>query len=519
MPASTAPPRASTAQTSALVDTVYGRIPSLFAGGIAGLIVGSVLAWRTGSNLAWAWAAFDVTLLGLRLLLLVAYKRRDRAGAAAPPGIWARRYAVGAYASGLSWGLLCLACLLLTSDALSQLVVLTTTTGNAAGLAARNAALPRMTLVQLALMQLPMALGGFGAALVHREPVYAVAGLLALVFFGGLSSIVHRIHKDMVALLRAKEEQASLAERFETALDHMSHGLAVFDADRRLVVANRRLRELYGFSSEVFRPGAGLRALLEHSIALGNHPGRRADEMAADYDERLAGRSPQTARSTLGDGRIMALSSQPMADGGSVVVFEDITERERAERRIAHLAHHDALTDLPNRVLLRERLDQAVGAAAAGRAEWPVAVLALDLDRFKSVNDTLGHPIGDRLLVAVAERLRGCVGANDTIARLGGDEFTIVQAAAAQPQSAEALAHRIIACLSQPYQVEGHELLIGASVGIASTDRDGADADTLLKHADLALYRAKSDGRGMWRSFTPELDEAAQARRLEINLR
>jgi diguanylate cyclase (GGDEF)-like protein len=181
------------------------------------------------------------------------------------------------------------------------------------------------------------------------------------------------------------------------------------------------------------------------------------------------------------------------------------------------MAKHDALTDLPNRVLLRERLEKALKAR---RREDDLAVLCLDLDRFKDVNDTLGHPLGDALLKAVADRLRTCVREMDTIARLGGDEFAIVQLAASQPTDATALAARIIGILSAPYEVNDHQLVIGASIGIALSPDDGTNPDELLRNADLALYRAKNEGRGTYRFFETEMDARMQARRkMELDLR
>jgi diguanylate cyclase (GGDEF)-like protein len=201
-----------------------------------------------------------------------------------------------------------------------------------------------------------------------------------------------------------------------------------------------------------------------------------------------------------------------------VATYEDVSERRRAEARVAHMARHDALTDLPNRVLLAERLGQAL--AAARRHGEPLAVLCLDLDRFKQVNDTLGHPVGDALLRAVAERLKSCVREEDTVARLGGDEFAVVQVGLDQPEGAGALARRLVAVLGEPYEVAGHQLVVGASVGIALAPRDGGEADDLLKRADMALYRAKADGRGTYRSFESGMDAKLQARRLlELDLR
>jgi diguanylate cyclase (GGDEF)-like protein len=196
---------------------------------------------------------------------------------------------------------------------------------------------------------------------------------------------------------------------------------------------------------------------------------------------------------------------------------EETAERARAEALVNHMAHHDALTLLPNRVRFRENLKQDLVRA---RPEQPIAVLCLDLDDFKAVNDTLGHPIGDALLKAVAQRLAGCLHETDTVARLGGDEFAIVQVTGVQPVAATVLAQQLIETMAEPFEIEGHSVVIGTSAGIALAPNDGSDPDELLKNADMALYRAKAEGRGTYRFFEAKMDADMQARRLlEMDLR
>ena len=219
----------------------------------------------------------------------------------------------------------------------------------------------------------------------------------------------------------------------------------------------------------------------------------------------------------LADGRVVTITHEPMPGGGFVDTFTDVTQQRLAEAQIAHMALHDPLTDLPNRRLFRQRLEEALRRRARG---VPCAVLCLDLDQFKDVNDTLGHPVGDVLLKAVTERLRGIVRQTDTVARLGGDEFAIVQSSVDHPADATVLATRLLGELSTPFDVAGHQVVIGTSIGIAIAPDDGSDPDLLLKSADIALYQAKSDGRDRYRYFEPEMDALIQARReLELDLR
>ena len=206
-----------------------------------------------------------------------------------------------------------------------------------------------------------------------------------------------------------------------------------------------------------------------------------------------------------------------LVSGLALILMVALRQRERAERHIRYVEYHDALTKLPNRALFREKL---AGAMTHTRRGEHLALLYLDLDAFKTVNDTLGHPVGDALLQAVAGRLEARTRNIDIVARLGGDEFAVVRAPIDSPAEAADFAERIIALLDEPFNVNGHQIAIGTSVGIAFSPQDGTDPDQLLKNADLALYRAKQDGRGVYRLFQPDMDAEMQARRLlEIDLR
>ena len=319
-------------------------------------------------------------------------------------------------------------------------------------------------------------------------------------------------------LLKVQEQQLRAQNvQLDAALNNIAQGLAMFDADQRLVLCNRRYAEIYELSPDQVTLGTTLLEIIRHRV--GN---KLLSDMSPEaiVDAMLRRRNDTHFAefySQLSDGRCIAITVQPMADGGTVTTHQDITEQRRSEAKIAHMAHHDALTGLPNRTLLDERLEHAVAHAKRGEI---VATHLLDLDYFKNVNDTLGHPIGDKLLRMVADRLRRLVQEGETVARMGGDEFAIVQLQVAQPSDATALAQRVIEEVSEPYEIDGHQVVVGASVGIAVSVTDGPSPDLLLRNADLALYRAKSGGRGTLRFFEPEMDAQMQARRLmESDLR
>jgi diguanylate cyclase (GGDEF)-like protein len=305
-------------------------------------------------------------------------------------------------------------------------------------------------------------------------------------------------------------------ERLNAAIDNMAQGLCMYDAEQKLIICNQRYAEFYEIAPEHTVPGTPLRTILEHRLRSDAQKGQIEDFIAARLDA-VASSKPWYAVNELSNGRIIAVAHRPLPNGGSIATHEDITERRQAEAKIAFLAHHDPLTSLPNRVSFRSAMDEALKRLARGGA---VAALCLDLDHFKAVNDTLGHPVGDALLQAVADRIRACVRPTDTVARLGGDEFAIVQTDSEQPVGSTALATRLIEALSAPYDILGHQVVIGASVGISVAPQDGAGADLLLKNADMALYRAKEDGRGVYRFFEAAMDAKMQHRRaLELDLR
>jgi diguanylate cyclase (GGDEF)-like protein len=314
-----------------------------------------------------------------------------------------------------------------------------------------------------------------------------------------------------------KEQEEALRVRnlqFDTAINNMSQGLCFFDASQRLIVCNDRYLEMYDLPPDRVGPGTTLTEIVDLRFEAGSFPAMSRDEYL-HWRSKVAVSAVQTDSIVeLRNGRTFKIRHRPMPDLGWVATHEDITEQRQSEVKIEHMAHHDALTELANRVLLNARLEQALGR------EEIVAVHHLDLDQFKAVNDSFGHHAGDKLLKIVAERLCGLVRETDTIGRMGGDEFVIVQAPIADPADATSLAQRVIDLLSEPYDIDGHQAVIGASIGISVGPGDGTTPDRLLRNADLALYRAKGDGRGMFRFFEPVMDLQMQTRRvMEQDLR
>ena len=305
--------------------------------------------------------------------------------------------------------------------------------------------------------------------------------------------------------------------RFDVALNNLVQGVCFFDGARRLILANRRFAEIYGLTLDSIQPGTTLKEIVELRHAVNAHPNMTPDEYLA-WRDRIAG-SEQSGDTVveLMNGRVISIHHRPMPDGGWVSTHEDITERLHIEQRMAHLLRHDALTGLANRAALREhltRLEDRRGRPGS------LAVLCLDLDHFKRINDEIGRAVGDTLLTEAARRLRRCVRRNDLIARMGSDEFVIVQSGGDQPRRATIVAERLIDLFRQPFQIDGQSIMLGTSVGIAIDQALDDDLDAIVANAEFALSAAKQAGRGTWRVFEPGMDARAKARRaLERDLR
>jgi diguanylate cyclase (GGDEF)-like protein len=271
---------------------------------------------------------------------------------------------------------------------------------------------------------------------------------------------------------------------------------------------------MYALPPELTRPGAAYADIVAYRMRnlgyrnLASVPQPRGDDLT---------REETMVKRELADGRTILVRSRPIAEGGWIASHEDVSERQAAEKRLSHMATHDALTGLPNRVLLQERLERAVAGLQDGAR---FAVMCVDLDHFKVTNDTLGHSVGDAVLREFGARLQASVRTGDTVARIGGDEFAIVQFTAGGPEEAAGLAQRLLAAMNEPYEFAGHKINVGASLGIACAPGDGDEGDLLLRRADIALYRAKAENRRGHCFFEAGMDTELESRRnLEIEFR
>jgi diguanylate cyclase (GGDEF)-like protein len=511
----------STEIRAALIESLFAPISSLVVGAVGCAIVGALVATRVGDPWIMANSIAILTVGMMRVASALFYRKYQKINHLSATKLWERLYEYGAWAFSGLLGLLCWLTIAQTTDVSLQLSVTATSIGYAAAISSRNAGRPFIAIGQLALCTLPMA----AALLMYPDWIHKTLGIVALLFIYGMMDISLSIRDVIIQALTMTRKEAALAARFEKqanrfdiALNNMSHGLCMLDDHDRLQVWNKRFIELLHLRNAPIRVGMHVSQLVRHSIRAGNHKTKSVTQVFGDLNAALQrGEFNQFLIAPDGE-HTLAVSRRMMSDGGSVVILEDVTERMSAQQRIEYLARFDELTGLANRTQFHERINEML--AATHRPDNHVVIHLIDLDRFKAINDTLGHPIGDKLLKQVAARLSTEIRPVDMITRFGGDEFVVVQTGTPRHEDAKSLAERLAATLNHPFEIDGHRIDIGASIGVAMAPIDGTDADELLKKADMALYAAKKLGGGDHHFFEAAMEEAAQQRRaLELDLR
>jgi len=508
------PEPASPRISAALIDSLFETPAPLLTGLIFGVVAAAATALKTGEPSIWACVGLLILAGAIRAFDLRRYQMRKSTLTADEAARWKNRHQIGAMIQAAAVGIWSTTTLLVSDDAVAHMISLSTTTGFVAGGAGR--AYGRQWIYQL---QATLCFGSTVVALALRgTPYYIVMSVLCAAFLVAVIQISANLHRIFMRALVAREREAALAGQFDSALNNMPHGLCMFRVDGQLAVMNHRFSEMMNLPDDLVQSGPNASEIIAACVSGGSVSSENGDLILREIEDRRV-RELLTTDPDFARGRALSWTFQPMADGGTVVLLEDITERKNAEARISHLARYDELTALPNRVSFHDEIQRLL--ANSHHAERLSALLFVDLDQFKQVNDTLGHPCGDQLLCAVANRLREMLRPEDFVARFGGDEFVVFQQNISSPEDAASLARRIVERLSERYRIDNHLVEIGASVGIALTSPDGgASADTLLKNADMALYRAKADGRGTFCFFRDEMAATVEARRiLELDLR
>ncbi len=402
---------------------------------------------------------------------------------------WERWYVAGGIAHVGLLGAFCIAAFA-TDDAFARLASVAGIMAYLVGIPGRSFASTLLVNTQIAAAALPLLM----AIILASHEYLWIWFLIFLPFLVALKTISNRLRGIFMSAVVRARDLSRLAGRFDTALNNMPHGLAMFTEDGTITVTNRRLADLIGVPTEALADCVSLAQLWTTCTKAAADQTLTPETLRADFDVNADPSIEWTL--PMADGRTMAFRRQIIGSGGGVLTVEDITERVRAVEEVAYLARHDPLTGLYN----RRSFADGVAVVLAGGPPAHSALLFVDLDHFKSVNDSLGHAAGDRLIVEVAQRLRSVAGSASVLARLGGDEFVVFSTFEDGMVGPAHLASDIIDRLSDPFVLEGHEVAIGASVGIAPT-RGQPDIDALLTDADLALYSAKAGGRGRYRFF------------------
>ncbi len=506
---------------AALVESLFASLASLVVGAIACGIIGAAVALKAHDNWIMATSVGIFAIGLLRVVSAIVYKRYKAGDNIKSTKRWERIYEFGAWGFSGLLGLLCLLTILRTTDGTLHLAVATTSAGYAAAISGRNAGRPLIAVGQLTLTTLPLAI----ALLIYPDFIHRALGFVVLMFIYGMIDITMSIREIILQALTITRKEAALAaryeeqaNRFDIALNNMSHGLCMLDQHDTLQVWNERFLEILSLSPDRVHVGTTIRDLVRYSIEAGNHGGKGVRRIMAELMRGFRADRVGEFYMSLDGERTLSLSRRLMADGGAVIILDDVTERKAAEARIAHLARFDDLTGLANRTQFGERICEMLDPRQKRNRRF--ALLLIDLDRFKAVNDTLGHPVGDKLLKEVSQRLKAVIRSNDILARFGGDEFVVLQPTVSGRQDAARLAQRLVKALSIPFDIDGHRIDIGTSIGIALAPRDGTDADELMRNADMALYAAKAGGGNGHQFFAVHMEKQAQARRaLELDLR
>jgi diguanylate cyclase (GGDEF)-like protein len=494
-----------------LVNALFHGGWSLAMGSVATCAAAFIAAVTLNSPALYGFAIVLPAISALRLWIMVAHARAGRTEGVAAASRWKNGYVFGASAYMAALGFWTLSVFSLSDDGFLRILAFSATICHAFGIATRNFSIKSLTDAQIVAGFLPLS-----AALALAGGLYPLMIWVVLIpFFFFIKSSASRLRATLLDEVLSRREVTQLASQLDTALNNMSHGLCMLDGEGNLRVSNDQIAKMLGVPKRAMRPGVNIKVALRLLRRSGAIAPNVADDLkrsliassGADYS--LAANAP--------DGRSIEMNVHYMGNG-AVIVTQDITERRNAEAAIYRMVWFDPVTALPNRRRFEKELSNALLTSQSERENG--AVLFLDLDDFKQVNDSLGHARGDKLLSAVGERLRSAVEEWDIVARWGGDEFAILLAPGKSERTPSTIADRIIAQINRPFQIDGYEIIVGASVGVARIHRDGVTLETLLSNADLALYAAKAEGRNRWRSYERQLGLDAQSRRtLEIDLR
>jgi len=504
-----------------LVSSLFSSPASIIPGGIAGILTPFLCWLSTGMDIFMSLTVLVTLIVILRIMTVIAYRRHSHAqDSYAETRRWDRDYFLGATVFSAVLGYSCYVALVQTDDPAAHITTVASTIALASGYVARNAGRPKFVAVQLLTFCIPMAIGLIAA----HNPYYRYIGYFAFLYVAANIAITNSLHRNLLALSDANKQSKALASALhsqnltlDAALNTMIDGLAMFDRSLKLAVSNAPHSTLYGLPETLALPGTPLTAIARFLVERQVISQEQLRDIRAALTEVQTTQVATSRELVTRGGLVLVVTLAPAAEGGILMLTEDATERKATEARIEQMARFDELTGLANRFEYTAQITEAF--AKLERTGDGFALLYLDLDGFKQVNDSLGHDIGDHVLMETASRLRSAIRSNDQLARFGGDEFLLIL-----PSSdhlvVTAIAQRMIDAMSRAFDVDGKTVYVTASIGIAMAPLDGANPADLLRHADTALYKAKSAGRNTLMFFNPAMaEEMMERHEIEVDLR
>jgi len=497
-----------------LPDDIYiPFVETLFRDGFTlaiGICAQSVLiglVWaKTGNPIYLAFVAWLIMLGILRLIDMHRVKATPCISAAEAVGR-ENRYTIFSALHGGSLGIFSLLALYLSEDSFAELAAIAIPLATATGVSGRNYGSPRMVYILIVVISLPMALG----LLLKGDFYHVTLGLLTLPFLLAIHRYAKTVREVLFTALSAEKRATRLAQRFNRALNTMPHGLVMLGPDARIVVANAEAAKLMNYSSAESLMGRSIHSLLLRGVAGGLLAKDDCRYIEAQLTRALREGKDRKVLVALANGTYYEFSAREGNQNLGVITFEEVTQRVEAEEKIRSMARYDSLTGLANRAYFHEVVTEMM---AGGERDRRCALVVLDLDEFKSVNDTLGHPVGDGLLYAVGERLTRILDDRVTISRFGGDEFMLYFDQIENQQDLSMRLDMLFANLQGEVDVGGHVLRIEASCGAVLSPVKEGDLDAMIVKADLALYKAKEFGKNSWQLFETSLDDAFRSRQL-----
>ncbi|MCL2714730.1 MAG: EAL domain-containing protein [Alphaproteobacteria bacterium] len=496
---------------SRAVTDSFGEAPLLLdVGSVLVPCAAIVIARRTALPALWLCAVLLSLIACLRVAILALYRARVPVVGEDRLLRWKTLHHLGAVVQRTLIGAWCFLVITITDDVVVHMITVAVTTGMIATSAAttyrRLAVFQQQVLLSYAPLTLALAFKG--------TPYYLFLSALMLGFVVTVLRIAANLHGHFIGSLTSREYAAALADQLDAALNHMPHGLCMLHPSGQVVIVNQRFREILNLADDILTDDPSAQEVIAQCVSAAHLRAADAEELLEEIRTSNAATIVTTADGGRRSSQALSWSTQRMANGGAVLVIEEVASRRVDASQGEHLASYDALTKLPTRATFRHKIE---GLLASGEAS---ALHFIDLDRFKQVNDTLGHACGDKLLSMVASRLRSTLRADDLVGRFGGDEFMVFQRNISSELEAAVMAERIVSHLSERYHIDSNPIQIGASVGIALTGSDARSFDALLKHADLALYSAKTETRAAYRFFHSDMASRVEARRsLELDLR